>query len=283
MKVSRVLERKRIFRQQPVLLSLLLVLAVIAGCQISPRRIATNTGPTPSPGVTPTVSPTPGGIPTPSPTISPVPATPTPSPMAAAVTVHPQFVFVAASGSPAGSVSGFKVESDGSLSPVQQGLVPLAEPTIKMLGLDGKLAVVGQKRVSLFAVDPATGMLHLSHVTPINHMRGAAPQSSVQSPFVLDANNQLMLQSHDGHFTATGISVTETGASLNNSTLNDSAEQSASTSVLTRDQQFMYVLDRSASQLRAFRAEGNQPTPLTPAAYPVAKGTSALAIVSTSQ
>jgi hypothetical protein len=281
-KVSPVLERKRIFPQQPVLLSMLLVLAVIAGCQISPRRIAVNTGPTPSPGITPTVSPTPGGIPTPSPTISPIPATPTPSPMAATATV-PQFVFVAASGSPAGSISGFKVESDGSLSPLPQGTVPLAEPTIKMLALDGRLAVVGQKRVSLFAVDSATGMLHLSHVTAINHLRVLAPRSSVQSPFVLDANNQLMLQSRDGHLTATGISVTETGASLNDSTLNDSAEQSPSTSVLTRDQQFMYVLDRSASQLRAFRAEGNHAAPLTPEAYPVAKGTSALAIVSMPQ
>ncbi len=263
---------------------MLLVIAVIAGCVISPRRVVDNTGPTPSPTGsptpigTPTPTPTPGGIPTPSATPAP---TATPSPMAAALTVHPQFVFVAASaaapGASSGSITGFKVESDGSLSPLPQSATLLAERAVTIFAMRGSsLAIIGSSSVSLFAVDATTGALRLRNVLSTGPIHDAELDSSGQILRVTTKNGELELQERDGRLIATAPAVSGKGTMA---MLYQSARQDSSAAV-TRDQQFLYVLNRSAAQINAFRAEGKQTIPLTPANYPVAKGASALALVS---
>ncbi len=184
------------------------------------------------------------------------------------------------------------MESDGSLSPLPQRATPLAEPATTIFALNGSLAVVGKSAVSLFAVDPATGALSLRDVASLGPIRDAVADASGNTLLITTQNDEVQFQQRDGRLIATTPRMSSARGTM--AMLNQSAQQTSpavltpavltpavhTPAVLTNDQHFMYVLDPSMAQIKAFRAEGKQTIPLTPAAYPMPKGASALALVS---
>jgi hypothetical protein len=163
-------------QQLATILAVLLVLfLVIAGCVISPRRIVNQ-----SPSPTPTASPTA--------TVSPTP-TPTPTPMAA--TVPAQFLFIGQSDMAV--VTGFRINSDGSLAPIPGSPFTISAPVRSLMAARDTLIVASGDTVSAFRVDKETGSIHPPDSTSVS-ITEADPSSSAAGPnmAVLDATGKFM-------------------------------------------------------------------------------------------
>lgn len=249
-------------------LCVLSVLAFIAACGvISPRRIVTN-----NPGFspTPTVSPTPFGSPTPTPTITP---TPTPTPVGMGAVVPSQFLFTADPS--AGVILGFKINSDGGLSPVPGSpFVTPNSPTL--LVANGKdLFAADEAGLTAFAVNRETGTINKLDSVAMPPITNLTVDSSDQTVFatagtrrteVRVVNSKLQLGE------VSGIMLLRPGAS------SGAGEESAGPQVRDASGQFSYALNSSTGEISAFRVEGSSLVPLSPATYPAGHAAVSLAI-----
>src|SRR6185312_945998 len=133
----------------------LFILAMIAACEISPRREVVNN---PQISPTPTVSPTPVGSPTP--TLSPTPTispTPTPTPAGMSTAVPTEFLFTA--DPVAGVILGFRINSDGGLSAVPGSPFMAAHSPRLVAALGSNLLVADEKNLNVFAIASQTGKI----------------------------------------------------------------------------------------------------------------------------
>jgi hypothetical protein len=192
--------------------------------------------------------------------------------MSAALTTHPQFIFLTGPG----GVSGFRIESDGSLSATPQRAVAPPEPPAGIFGLKASLAIVGQNSVSFYSVDPETGMTTFRRTFMLDSVIHAEVDPSGRTVLLTSRGDELMLEERNGEMMAIPLGISKNKVS---DAQRAAARPLMPAAVLSRDQKFLYVLDRSAAQIHAFRIEGKQPVPLTPASYPVTAGSAALALV----
>lgn len=156
-----------------LLLSVLLFLAAaVPGCVISPRRFANNNSISPTP--TPTGTPTPGVPGTPTPT-----ATPTPTPFAMAAAAPSQFLFT--SDPNANLIIGFRINSDGGLSPIPGSPFSVSETPRQLISLGSNLIMLSDKGASSFAVSRETGAITPTAAIADREgvMAGGADQKSV--------------------------------------------------------------------------------------------------------
>jgi 6-phosphogluconolactonase (cycloisomerase 2 family) len=239
------------------------MLALIAACgTISPRRIVVNNPPG-SP--TPTVSPTPFS-PTPTPT-------PTATPVGMGAAVPAQFLFTADPTS--GVILGFKINSDGGLSPVP-GSPFMAPNSPTLVVATGKSLFVADKAgLTAFAVNRDTGtittidsvaMPSISNLSVDNSEGVAFATSGTRRTAVRVVNNKLQLGS------VSGIMLLRSGTS----TL--AGQGNAGQQVKDSSGRFSYALNKSTGEISAFQVEGGTLVPLSPASYPAGHGAVSLAI-----
>lgn len=178
----------RFFRQEPAKLfwamaGVCTLLAILAGCVISPRRVVVN-GPSPTP--TPTGTPTPGTTPAPSPT-----PTPTPTPMA--TTVPREFLFLSDAGAPLITV--FRINGDGSLAPVPGSPFTIDAPARSLAAIHGMLLVTDEEGMIAYKVDKETGSIQQADAV-VSTMAAVDPTSSANvrrsQLAVLDATGRFM-------------------------------------------------------------------------------------------
>lgn len=144
---------------------------IIAGCVISPRRVV-NQSPSPTP--TPTISPTP---------------TPTPTPMAKTV---PQFLFLGDAGTPL--ITGFRINSDGSLAPVPGSPFTINAPGRTLSAADDTLLITSELGITAFRVERETGFLEETDLAGVS-ITAAEPSSAANSSgqlAVLDSSGSFM-------------------------------------------------------------------------------------------
>ncbi len=121
---------------------LLLSVCILAGCGGSQSTMTSNLMPPNGPTASPTPTPSPSPNPTPSPSPTPTPAFPA------------QFVFTA--DFEPGTISGFKVGSDGTLSTVTGS--PFASPGVSYVKGVGT-SLVSEGSLKLYSVDSSTGSI----------------------------------------------------------------------------------------------------------------------------
>jgi hypothetical protein len=155
-----------------------LVMALVAGCVISPRRTVSNGGfPSPSPTISPGGTPSPTPFPTP--TVTPTP-TPTPTPavvMSVIVTAVPG----------ERSISAAQTRPDGSTSPVPGSPLMLTEAPRRLLGLGSTLLVQSENSISIFVLKQ-TGSLQQTDLVPVPLLRDVAVNSSDSTVYLLGRN-----------------------------------------------------------------------------------------------
>ncbi len=155
----------------------LLSLCTLVGCGGSQPTMTSNFKPSPnastgSPTPTPTPSPAPSPSPTPSPSPVPTPAFPA------------QFIFTA--DFEAGTISGFKVNSDGTLTTVSGS--PFASPApsyVKGIGT----SLISEGSIRLYSVDSSTGTIQF--LTTISDFVGDIVLDPL--PTIIHANETLPL------------------------------------------------------------------------------------------
>jgi hypothetical protein len=247
--------------------ALALLLAVLAGCVISPRRIVSEATPTPTPTITPT--PTPVLTPTPTPVVT---ASATVPAEASKNGAGAQFLFVSgassgAASSEAGSmINGFKINPDGSLIPVPGSPFVMNVPVKAMASMQGALIVAGEKSITAFAVDKETGFIQ--------------PTSSVAAEDVssidVDSSQNAILATTQKGSAAFGLS---NGKLTPLTSASGTSARQSSSAVRDATGQFMYVIDASKTEIAAYRVDQGKTEPLTPPAYPVAPGASVVTLV----
>ena len=160
----------------------LLLLLLIAGCVISPRRIVVgnNPSPTPTPDISPT--PTPSITPTPTPAAAPVPRT------------SPQFLFLGDAASPL--LTGFRLNSDGSLAPLPGSPYPAGAPVRALQSMQNVLIVETRSGATAYIVNQETGLLAPADSSAISKaFSSLAPQAAAaagRQMAVLDASGEFM-------------------------------------------------------------------------------------------
>ncbi|MGH9569220.1 MAG: hypothetical protein ACRD4F_06255, partial [Candidatus Angelobacter sp.] len=159
----------------------LIVAVVVAGCVISPRReVSSPGGPSPTPTITPGGTPSPTPTPTvfPTPTITPSP-TPTPTPAAGM-----SLVFAADPGG--ATISGTRINPDGSRSPVQGSPFPVAEAPQQLVALGANLLVRNSDSIVAYRVDRETGSIMQTGFAPSPAVRDIAATPSDSTVYALD-------------------------------------------------------------------------------------------------
>jgi hypothetical protein len=236
-------------------LTFALLLAALAGCVISPRRTVVEATPTPTPTATPTPTPV---------------LTPTPTPTAAAevpkIGAGAQFLFV---GGAAGSslISGFKINQDGSLIPVPGSPFAMSVPVEAVASMQGTLIVAGEKSITAFAVDKATGFIQQTD----------SIQSETISNLDADSSQNAIFATTQKGSTAFGLSngkLTPLPSVSANPT-----RQSSPPAVLDATGQFIYVINPAKAEVAAYRVDRGKTEALTPPTYPVSEGASSLTLV----
>jgi 6-phosphogluconolactonase (cycloisomerase 2 family) len=161
-----------------IIAAVFMLLLLIAGCVISPRRVVNEApSPTPTPNISPT--PTPGTTPT-----------PTPTPMAA--TVPAQFLFVGDGVAPL--ITGFRINGDGSLAPVPGSPFVISVPARSLVAIHGTLVIADGKGIVAYKVDKQTGSIQQIDAASYS-MEGIASASSANirpQLAVLDSTDRFM-------------------------------------------------------------------------------------------
>ena len=236
-------------------LSIALLLLVVAGCVISPRRTFTGS---------PALTPTPTDTPTPT-------ATPTPTPTAGSAAVSAadaQFLFV---GNATG-VNGFKINPDGSLLPMLGSTFRTNAPVTSLASMDATLIVADGNSVSALAVNKETGALQQTDSMKLDAPQTLEVNSAGNAITVIMQKGSVALGIAGGKLqpmpTATEASARESGATSH-----------STPAVLDASGKFMYVIDAGKAEIAAYRVDQGKPEPLTPATYPISKSASSLVVV----
>jgi hypothetical protein len=249
-----------------------LLLAVVAGCVISPRRTVIES-PSPTPTPSPTATPTPGITPTPTPG-----AFPTPTPMAAAVSrtdVSPQFLFAASTD--ASLVSGFKTSSDGFLTPVPGSPFVTSAPARGIVPLQNDLIVATDNTITAFAVDKESGSLRKIDLLEVDGISSLEQASSATVLLLSTQAGPKALQLANGRLQLRPASAEEAArASLGQKPIRNGMPPA----IFDLENPFMYLADTETSELRVFlRPEPSGRMTLLPDAYPLPRGRAFLTLI----
>lgn len=189
---SEHLPSEQLFMKSGFLFCAPLVLALVAGCVISPRRTVSNGGfPSPSPTISPGGTPSPTPFPTP--TVTPTP-TPTPTPagiMSVIVTAVPGEAAIRA----------MQANPGGSTSPIPGSPFVVAEVPRKLLALDSALLVQGENSLSVFTLKK-TGELQQTSVLPAPLLRDAVVNTSDSTVYLLSQNDVSGFRMQNGRMVA---------------------------------------------------------------------------------
>jgi hypothetical protein len=237
------------------ILTVALLLMVIAGCVISPRRDFTGS---PAPTPTPTDTPTPT-------------ATPTPTPTAGSATVSTtdvQFLFVGDSS----GVSGFKINQDGSLLPMLGSAFRTNAPVSSVVTMGSELIVASGNSVNALAVNKETGALQQTDSMKVDAVETLEVNSIANAVTAITQKGSVALRISGGKLqpvpTATEVSAAES-ATVPRST----------PAALDSSGKFMYAISAGKAEIAAYRIEQGKPEPLTPSTYPISRSANSLVVV----
>jgi hypothetical protein len=248
-------------------MALALLLAAVAGCVISPRRIVAEATPTPTPTITPT--PTPVLTPTPTPVVTASASVPTESSKSG---IGAQFLFVGGAAGPGtrSLISGFKINQDGSLIPVPGSPFTMNVSVKAIAAMQGTLIVAGEKSLTTFAVDKETGLIQQTDSIKIEAVSNLEADSSQNAILATTQKGSMAFGLSKGKLVPMSSAATA------------SERQSLSTpppAVLDAAGQFMYVINPAKAGVAAYRVDQGKTEALTPPTYSISQGASSLTLV----
>ena len=190
-----------------------------------------------------------------------------------AAVVPSQFLFTADPS--AGMILGFKINSDGGLSPVP-GSPFVAPDSPSLLAATGKnLFVANKSGLTLFGVDPEAGTITKLDSIAMPSITNLSVDTADGMAFVTSGTRRTEINVVKGKIqlgTVSGIMLLNAGGS------SKAGEASASQQVKDASGQFSYALNSSTGEISAFRVEGSSLVPLSPATYPAGHAAVSLAI-----
>ena len=181
--------------------------------------------------------------------------------------VPAQFVFTASPNSPL--LSGFRINADGSLTPVSGSPFLISTSARAIAGVHGTLLVADSAGISVFSVDKETGAIRQSDSVRIGAITDLVSDPHSDAAIAASSTGALALRVKNGKLQAQPAPMPPASPEA----------QSAKQSVLDAATRFMYVVDAGKAELMAFRIENGKPLPLTPQSYPVPRGSAFITLV----
>jgi 6-phosphogluconolactonase (cycloisomerase 2 family) len=187
--------------------------------------------------------------------------------------VPSQFLFTADPSS--GVILGFKINSDGGLSPVPGS--PFVSPNSPtLLASSGKdLFVANKSGLTVFQVNRESGAITKLDSVAMRAITNLSVDSADGTAFATSGTRRTEVHVVNDKIQLGAVS----GIMLMNAGTSSPAEEaSASQQVKDASGQFSYALNSSTGEISAFRVEGSSLVPLSPATYPAGHAAVSLAI-----
>ena len=167
---------------------------------------------------------------------------------------------------------GFKINSDGSLAPVSGSPFVTGIPLRSLASVQNALIAAGEDTILAFTVDQETGSIRQSDAiktAAISRLTADLPANAViattSAGSIAFRVAKGKLEPLPGEIAASKPASTKA--------------QAPPSAVLDASGRFMYVVDAGKAELAAFHVEQGRPKALSPPAYPLPSGTSAIALV----
>lgn len=187
--------------------------------------------------------------------------------------VPSQFLFTADPS--AGVILGFKINSDGGLSPVPGSPFVAPESPTLLAASQKDLLVANKSGLTAFEVNRETGTITKMDSVAMPSITNLSVDSADGIVFATSGTRRTEVQVVNGKIqfgAVSGIMLMNTGTS------SKAGEVSASQQVKDATGEFSYALNSSTGEISAFRVEGSSLVPLSPATYPAGHAAVSLAV-----
>ncbi len=173
-------------------------------------------------------------------------------------------------------MNGFRINGDGSLEPVPGSPFVTSTPMRFAVSVHGALIAASKDSLFAFAVDHETGAIRQT----------SAFQTGAISKLATDLPANMVLattQAGPIAFLVSNGKLMAVPGEMTDSEIATAKAQPQPSAVLDASGKFMYVADAAKAELAAFQVENGKPLALSPPAYPVPRGTAAIALVKPEQ
>jgi 6-phosphogluconolactonase (cycloisomerase 2 family) len=167
-------------------------------------------------------------------------------------------------------MTGFKINSDGSLTPVPGSPFSISSAVQAETSLPGILIVATRASITVFTVDREAGFIQQTGSIKASGVQTL--RADVSANAIVATSQQVTVAYRIANGKLQPLPM-EVEASLT------VPRQDSSVATLDASGQFMYVVDQAKSEIQAFRVDHGEPQPLTPSAYPASHGANSLALV----
>ncbi len=169
-------------------------------------------------------------------------------------------------------INGFRINQDGSLTPVPGSPFPTTAPVHSAASLHGTLVVANETSLTAFAVDKETGFIQPTDSIKADAVKSLEADSAENAIFATTQKGTIAFRVSNGK-------LEPLPAALAVSAREPSLASHPPSAVLDASGQFMYVIDATRAEIAAYRVDGGKPVPLSPSAYPVARSADSLTLV----
>ena len=178
-----------------------------------------------------------------------------------------QFLFTASANSPL--LSGFKINADGSLTPVPGSPFVIGTSARAIVGVHDALLIADGAGISVFSVDMETGAIRQTDSAKAATITDLVSDPQMNAAIAVSPAGALALRVVHGRLQAQPAPMAQAQVEA----------QTSRQAILDATDHFMYVIDVGKSELMAFRTQNGKPLPLSPQSYPLPSGTAFITLV----
>ena len=178
-----------------------------------------------------------------------------------------QFLFTASPNSPL--LSGFKINTDGSLTPVPGSPFVIGASARAIVGVHDALLLADGASVRVFSVDMETGAIRQTDSAKAATISDLVSDPQMNAAIAISPAGALALRVVDGRLQAQPAPMAQSPAQ----------PQTPRQAILDATDHFMYVINVGKTELMAFRTQNGKPLPLSPQSYPLPKDTTFITLV----
>jgi hypothetical protein len=178
-----------------------------------------------------------------------------------------QYLFTASPNSPL--LSGFKINEDGSLTPVPGSPFVIGTPARAIMGVHDALLIADGAGITVFSVDMETGAIRQTDSAKAASISNLVSDPQMNAAIAVSAAGVLALRVVDGRLQAQPAPMAQA----------PTVAQTSRHAILDATDHFMYVIDIGKTELMAFRTQNGKPLPLSPQSYPLPKDTTLITLV----
>ena len=167
-------------------------------------------------------------------------------------------------------MTGFRINPDGSLTPIPGSPFSISAPVQAETSLPGILIVAAQASINVFTVDQEAGSIQQTDSIKASGVQSLRADASASAILATTQQGTIAYRMSNGKLQPLSMEVAAALAV---------PKENPSMAMLDSGGQFMYVMNQAKAEIQAFRVDQGKLQPLTPAAYPASRGANSITLV----